>query len=231
MLGQQAEERVEDLTTQMMGPDRPSESPLDKAGRLTQARMAASEEIVRVDLEPPEFLREEPDETPTTPAGVAEDRLDQETSALRELQMTGSTRYFLLPWFTARPELVLGRQHVAIGLYGAPGLQVTAPDPADTARRLSAALTDQAHTARSLGLGWQPPSPDQTRNMPAGRLATSSKHPAGHIRPAAGGRFEQLTEGVWTPVKLARSHHDEFRDDKSLDQQVHGHLTRPKVGW
>lgn len=103
MLGQQAEARVEDLMTQMMGPDRPSESPLDKAGRLTQARMAAGE-IVRVDLEPPEFLREEPDETPTTPAEVAEDRLDQETSALRELQMTGSTRYFLLPWVTEMPD-------------------------------------------------------------------------------------------------------------------------------
>lgn len=128
-------------------------------------------------------------------------------------------------WFTARPELVLGRQHVAIGLYGAPGLQVTAPDPADTTRRLSTALTDQAHTARSLGLGWQSPSPDQTRNMPAGRLATSSKHPAGHIRPAADGGFEQLTEGVWTPVKLARSHHDEFKALLGLRDQARALLT------
>lgn len=61
-LGEQAAERVADLSLNLVGPDKPGEEYLEKVGRLNMARLQA-EEIVLSELQPPSYLdADEPEE-------------------------------------------------------------------------------------------------------------------------------------------------------------------------
>lgn len=61
-LGEQAAERVADLSLNLAGPDKPGEEFLEKVGRLNMARRQA-EEIVLWELQPPSYLdADEPEE-------------------------------------------------------------------------------------------------------------------------------------------------------------------------
>lgn len=92
-LGARAEQRIEELSIQMQGIDRPDETPFQKAGRINQARMAAAE-IVRAEMiEPPQDLREEPDEE--------EGETPEEIQSWHDSQnafWAGTVTYYLLPW-------------------------------------------------------------------------------------------------------------------------------------
>ena len=70
-LGEEASNRVEDLTTALAGPDPVGETFLEKWGRLNAAKMQA-EEIVRVEmLTPDPSVQEEPEEEDEEESGVA----------------------------------------------------------------------------------------------------------------------------------------------------------------
>ncbi|WP_066303420.1 hypothetical protein [Arthrobacter luteolus] len=62
-LGEEAEQRVAELSDELAGPDPQNESFLDKYGRLTAAKNQA-EEIVRTEMLTPEDLEQEGDEDP-----------------------------------------------------------------------------------------------------------------------------------------------------------------------
>lgn len=54
-LGQQVEQQIDQLADQIAGPDRAGETPIQKIGRLREARMSAESEILRQEvLLPPE---------------------------------------------------------------------------------------------------------------------------------------------------------------------------------
>ena len=61
-LGEEAEQRVEDLTREIAGPDSMTDSFLEKYGRLTASKMQA-EEIVRAEMLTPSEMETEGDET------------------------------------------------------------------------------------------------------------------------------------------------------------------------
>ena len=57
-LGDQAEQRIEQLASEIAGPDRPDEDYSDKLGRLREARMTAESDILR------ELILADPEATP-----------------------------------------------------------------------------------------------------------------------------------------------------------------------
>lgn len=61
-LGEEAAQRVEELTREIAGPDSMTDSFLEKYGRLTASQMQA-EEIVRAEMLTPEEMETEGDET------------------------------------------------------------------------------------------------------------------------------------------------------------------------
>ena len=71
-LGQEVQTRIEDLTAELAGDDRPGEEYLAKAGRLTAARSRAEEIVLteRVLLAPEPQMNEDPEDSPP-PASLA----------------------------------------------------------------------------------------------------------------------------------------------------------------
>ena len=85
MLGREAQDKIADLTTQLVGPDEPGESFEHKVGRLNSAKMRA-EEIVAADLlippreqwDPTNDPGDEPDEWCLELQRMNEERLYEE---------------------------------------------------------------------------------------------------------------------------------------------------------
>ena len=98
-VGREAERRIEETAIQLEAPDRGTDQGLEKAGRIQQARMAAEEIVIKELIEPPEFLREEPDE---------DQDMDPERLAdlreMLEIANAGRMEYYLLPWITEMPD-------------------------------------------------------------------------------------------------------------------------------
>ena len=72
-LGQEVAQRIEDLTVELAGDDRPGEEYLAKAGRLTAARSRAEEIVLpeRVLLAPEPESSEDPEDSSPLPASLA----------------------------------------------------------------------------------------------------------------------------------------------------------------
>ena len=72
-LGQEVAQRIEDLTVELAGDDRPGEEYLAKAGRLTAARSRAEEIVLpeRVLLAPEPETSEDPEDSSPLPASLA----------------------------------------------------------------------------------------------------------------------------------------------------------------
>lgn len=72
-LGQEVETRIEDLTAELAGDDRPGEEYLAKAGRVRAARSRAEEIVLpeRVLLAPEPEMNEDPEEDSQPPASPA----------------------------------------------------------------------------------------------------------------------------------------------------------------
>ena len=72
-LGQEVAQRIEDLTVELAGDDRPGEEYLAKAGRLTAARSRAEEIVLpeRVLLAPEPESSESPEDSSPLPASLA----------------------------------------------------------------------------------------------------------------------------------------------------------------
>jgi hypothetical protein len=60
-LGQQVEQQIDQLADQIAGPDRPGETPMQKIGRLREARMSAESDILRQEVLLPQENDEDSD--------------------------------------------------------------------------------------------------------------------------------------------------------------------------
>ncbi|MDN6442143.1 helicase [Acidipropionibacterium jensenii] len=125
-------------------------------------------------------------------------------------------------WFADHPEMVMGRQHVQIGMYGRPGLEVDGPLD-DLGERLSRTITPAIEAARGRGMGWSPAQTPSVR--PAGRFAAPDEQfQEGHIREHDGG-FESLRSGMWQPLKVPKTQIGEMRALLEMRDQAVALLT------
>lgn len=111
-------------------------------------------------------------------------------------------------WFVDYPEMVLGRSHVAVGMYGAPGLEVDGPLDG-LGERVGRAISPSIEAARGRGMAWSPARTPTVR--PAGRFAAPDEQfQEGHIRERGGG-FESLRSGMWQPLAVPKTQIGETR--------------------
>ncbi|AFV89276.1 Putative helicase [Acidipropionibacterium acidipropionici ATCC 4875] len=121
-------------------------------------------------------------------------------------------------WFADHPELVMGRQHVDIGMYGRPGLEVEGPLEG-VGERLGEVIAPSIRAARERGMTWQPAQSQEVR--PAGRVAGADEQfQEGHIREHEGGVFESLRDGMWEPLTVPKTQVAETRELLAMRDQA-----------
>lgn len=121
-------------------------------------------------------------------------------------------------WFADHPELVMGTQHVQIGMYGRPGLEVDGP-LGRLGERLTETVAPSVRAAGERGLTWTP-ADGSVEVRTAGRFASSQEDfQEGHIREHEGA-FETLRGGMWQPLKVPQTQIGETRALLDMRDQV-----------